>query len=771
MWNTPCPAPSSSRDSRLRSFHSNQRALLRQHRSMDDPDGLYGLDDDLVLDPLSISTSIYPPPRGAPLSNPISTTHAFWQQQQQMQQPTSATAGGFASSGLKGYSLEVEYEQLRQEYTATLEKLNQTMFSIKTFWSPELKRERQLRREEQSRMAMLERRLGESGMHHGSPLDGGLSMEMEQRMMQMQETNSRLMETVRNKEEHIAALCMQDTKGSRRALEKTLQRLDDANLRVVNLQDEVMQLRNNLATKPRDFTEKGATSHELVTLRMKMERSEVELSEKKTELMTCQTRLRNAEDELNELRSHVQLLKDTATTKEEQSTLLLEDVQALRGKLELRNRSVEAKEDQMHRLQKEVTEVKAESADRMENIRKLESRSTQVLGRLEQCEGTLREKEKEMELMRQKLAAHPDTHREREWNARLEEGNRERLRLQKAVDEVRITAEKEHKSQLDTYQAEVSQLRQSVETLEKELADRDVLLESQNEKIGDLSKDLTGAHKRMQDAMVDKGTQEIRVELESARVEVDKLLKMLHNLEKEKAMLTAKCKQLLGEKDAAAGDDLKGISVNANVKQRIQELEEALAESVSITAEREVHLAQQKQIMHQTSNQLGESRRENKELRARLSSVAGEGHEALLKSIEVERKQHMEQLFQLKQEAILSAISEKEAHIVLLERSNSTPAEIETIRRQKEALMRKLQDENERRSFLHRPHSSAGRIPSSSLPHSSIHPPSIHPGNVSAGVPMTSQGAKMVPGMGAAPHSNPNISHPPMDNGDDGIWA
>lgn len=55
-------------------------------------------------------------------------------------------------------------------------------------------------------------------------------------------------------------------------------------------------------------------------------------------------------------------------------------------------------------------------------IRKLEGRASQVLGRLEQCEGQLREKEKEIEIMKTKLAAHPDTHREREWAARIEEG-------------------------------------------------------------------------------------------------------------------------------------------------------------------------------------------------------------------------------------------------------------------------------------------------------------------------------------------------------------
>lgn len=63
---------------------------------------------------------------------------------------------------------------------------------------------------------------------------------------------------------HFIPSFQQDQNGSRRALEKTLQRLDEANQMNVNLQDEILQLRNSMATKPRDFTEKGPTSHELV---------------------------------------------------------------------------------------------------------------------------------------------------------------------------------------------------------------------------------------------------------------------------------------------------------------------------------------------------------------------------------------------------------------------------------------------------------------------------------------------------------------------------
>lgn len=49
-------------------------------------------------------------------------------------------AGGGSASRLPGtLSLSAEYEQLKADYQASVEKLNQTMNSIKTFWSPELK--------------------------------------------------------------------------------------------------------------------------------------------------------------------------------------------------------------------------------------------------------------------------------------------------------------------------------------------------------------------------------------------------------------------------------------------------------------------------------------------------------------------------------------------------------------------------------------------------------------------------------------------------------
>ena len=95
--------------------------------------------------------------------------------------------------------------------------------------------------------------------------------------------------------------------------------------------------------------------------------------------------------------------------------------------------------------------------------------------------------------------------------------------------------------------------------------------------------------------------------------------------------------------------------------------------------------------------QLADSRREISELRKSTAAASvGGDRENLLRTMEAERRQHLEQLLQLKQEALLAAIGEKDAHLALLEKGRASREEIETIRRHKEALMRKLKQENER---------------------------------------------------------------------------
>lgn len=55
--------------------------------------------------------------------------------------------------------LQREYELVRREYDSSMQKLNSCMNSIKTFWSPELKKERAMRKEEASKLALMQEQL------------------------------------------------------------------------------------------------------------------------------------------------------------------------------------------------------------------------------------------------------------------------------------------------------------------------------------------------------------------------------------------------------------------------------------------------------------------------------------------------------------------------------------------------------------------------------------------------------------------------------------
>ena len=57
------------------------------------------------------------------------------------------------------YQNPIDYSQAQRENAALNQKLNYVMNSIRTFWSPELKKERELRKEENLRLSSLQNKL------------------------------------------------------------------------------------------------------------------------------------------------------------------------------------------------------------------------------------------------------------------------------------------------------------------------------------------------------------------------------------------------------------------------------------------------------------------------------------------------------------------------------------------------------------------------------------------------------------------------------------
>ncbi|KAH3880918.1 hypothetical protein DPMN_004840 [Dreissena polymorpha] len=138
---------------------------------------------------------------------------------------------------------------------------------------------------------------------------------------------------------------------------------------------------------------------------------------------------------------------------------------------------------------------------------------------------------------------------------------------------------------------------------------------------------------------------------------------------------------------------------------RIEELEEALRESVKITAEREMLLMEQKMQIDASQNQIEElqselekSRNVTKEYTSKLASYVKQLDEkdSKLKRMNSERHKQMEEVFDMKQEALTSAISEKDANIALLEMTSTKKQrnmeEIDKLSREKDKLNIQLKE-------------------------------------------------------------------------------
>ncbi|VDN29409.1 unnamed protein product [Gongylonema pulchrum] len=601
------------------------------------------------------------------------------------------------------------YELLKQDYEMAMQKLNSTMNSIKTFWSPELKRERQLRKEETAKFTALQRQM--VGPQNGSGFRvAELEAELENCRCELAEKD----ETIRRLMDRTNATTVYRDGGSRmasletkcnqleslleireeqiRSMERHLSQLPISssqaakNQRIADLEDEVAMLRSERAEHPRDFTDKTVTPHEVNTLRMKMERSEVELAQKTAELSAVQARLQAATEAVEDLRKRVEVFRESSTAKEKHAALLQSDIEALRAKLETKNTQIEQKEKACERLEAEITVERSQVTDLRNSNRNLEQKINQLMARIDSLESLLHDKDGELEKAKQKLLAHPDVQKEEALQLQIDEAHREKVRMQSLIDELRRNAEKEKMQQLEAFQARNQQLVATIESLQKELDDRQVLLESQSEKIGDLDRELLTAERQCKDR------------LSEARKEIQSLLRMVQSLEKDKASLISQCKQFQNKLEDTHKDDststvgqlrpeYSALSTESSLRSRVEELEEALRESVSITAERELHLT--------------ESHRELNELRRRVKKLTSSEREEILHTLEAEKRRQIEQLLQLKHEALVAAIAEKDAHIALLEQSRERPRdEIEMLRLHKERLMEKLKEENERRTQL-----------------------------------------------------------------------
>uniref|UniRef100_UPI00398E6EC6 ELKS/Rab6-interacting/CAST family member 1-like isoform X2 n=1 Tax=Pristiophorus japonicus TaxID=55135 RepID=UPI00398E6EC6 len=457
--------------------------------------------------------------------------------------------------------------------------------------------------------------------------------------------------------------------------------------------------------------EKGTLAGEIRDLKDMMEVKERKVIVLQKKIENLQEQLRDKERQMNSLKERVKSLQaDTTNTDTALTTLeeaLAEKERIIERLKDQRERDEVEKQEEIDAYKKELKEIKervsglqgdvsekeAVLLDFKEHASSLASSGLKKDSKLKTLEITLEQKKEECTKLEAQLRKSLETTTE----ARASTDLNDRIQgLEKVVAQYRDEANRA--------QAEVDRLLEILKEMENEKNNKDKRIAELEKQMKEQSKKV--ANLKHKEQVEKKKNAQL---LEEARRREDNLADDSHQLQ-----------DTLRQKD-----------------DRIEELEEALRESVQITAEREMVLAQEEAARNDSEKQVEELmaamekvKQELELMKAKLSSTQQSlaEKEAHLTNLRAERRKHLEEVLEMKQEALLAAISEKDANIALLELSSSkkkkTQEEVASLKREKDRLVQQLKQQTQNRMKLMADNYEEDHLKSSAHSEQTNHKPS-----------------------------------------------
>ncbi|XP_017810858.2 ERC protein 2 isoform X2 [Papio anubis] len=259
-------------------------------------------------------------------------------------------------------------------------------------------------------------------------------------------------------------------------------------------------------------------------------------------------------------------------------------------------------------------------------------------------------------------------------------------------DQNKKVANLKHNQQLE--KKKNAQLLEEVRRREDSMADNSQHLQAHN--IEDDSRMNPEFADRIK--QLDKEASYYRDECGKAQAEVDRLLEILKEVENEKNDKDKKIAELESLTLRHMKDQNKKV---ANLKHNQQLEKKKNAQLLEEVRRREDSMADNSQHLQieELMNALEKTRQELDATKARLASTQQSlaEKEAHLANLRIERRKQLEEILEMKQEALLAAISEKDANIALLELSASkkkkTQEEVMALKREKDRLVHQLKQQ------------------------------------------------------------------------------
>ncbi|XP_068763669.1 ERC protein 2 isoform X5 [Struthio camelus] len=528
-----------------------------------------------------------------------------------------------------------------------------------------------------------------------------------------------------------------------------------------DLEDEIQMLKTNgvLNTEDREEEIKQIEVYKSHSkfMKNKIDQLKQELSKKESELLALQTKLETLSNQNSDCKQHIEVLKESLTAKEQRAAILQTEVDALRLRLEEKETFLNKKTKQLQDLTEEKGTLAGEIRD-MKDMLEVKERKINVLQKkIENLQEQLRDKDKQLTNLKDRVKSlQTDSSNTDTALATLEEALSEKERIIERLKEQRERDDRERLEEIESYKKENKDLKEKVNALQAELTEKEsslidlkehasslasaglkrdsklksleIAIEQKKEECSKLEAQLkkqaeqlfnqmyNPAHEAEEEArmnpefadrmkQLDKEASYYREECGKAQAEVDRLLEILKEVENEKNDKDKKIAELESLTSRHMKDQNKKV---ANLKHNQQMEKKKNAQLLEEVRRREDNMTDNSQHLQveELMNALEKTRQELDSTKARLASTQQSlaEKEAHLANLRIERRKQLEEILEMKQEALLAAISEKDANIALLELSASkkkkTQEEVMALKREKDRLVHQLKQQTQNRMKL-----------------------------------------------------------------------
>lgn len=502
---------------------------------------------------------------------------------------------------------------------------------------------------------------------------------------------------------------------------------------------ELLALQTKLETLTNQFSD---SKQHIEVLKESLTAKEQRAAILQTEVDALRLRLEEKETMLNKKTKQIQ---DMAEEKGTQAG----EIHDLKDMLDVKERKVNVLQKKIENLQEQLRDKEKQMSSLKERVKSLQADTTNTDTALTTLEEALADKERTIERLKEQRDRD-----EREKQEEIDTYKKDLKDLREKVSLLQGDLSEKEASLLDIKE-HASSLASSGLKKDSRLKTLEIALEQKKEECLKMESQLKKAHEATLEAraspemsdriqQLEREISRYKDESSKAQTEVDRLLEILKEVENEKndkdkkiAELERQVKdqnkkvanlkhkeqvekkksaQMLEEarrREDSLSDSSQQLQDSLRKKDdRIEELEEALRESVQITAEREMVLAQEESARTNAEKQVEELlmamekvKQELESMKAKLSSTQQSlaEKETHLTNLRAERRKHLEEVLEMKQEALLAAISEKDANIALLELSSSkkkTQEEVAALKREKDRLVQQLKQQTQNRMKL-----------------------------------------------------------------------